>query len=171
MLACSILIVVSCEVIPEEVVREGKLAGTWNVEDVTAQVYVGKVNITRVLVVSHGYTTEEAEELLDSLVNEHLEEIGTTMVLNEDYTYMFRNKDTVTESGTWDFDSQKDALRLTKQGDKVPRKYAITRLTETTLNMDMPNRFKVIDLNEDGKDETNCTIIAELQMLKEKPVN
>lgn len=170
-LACSILMAVSCEIIPEEVIRERDLAGTWSLENVTAQVYVGKVNITRLLVVSHGYTSEEAEMILDSLVNEYLEEIGTILVLNTDYTYQFEDEGTVGEAGTWEYDAQKEALLLTKSGEKVPKRFSITHLTQTALTMGMPDRFKVIDLNEDGKNETNCTIVAEIQMVKIQPVN
>ena len=170
-LACSILMAVSCEIIPEEVIRERDLAGTWSLEDVTAQVYVGKVNITRVLVVSHGYTSEEAELLLDSLVNEYLEEMGTVMALNEDYTYQIEDEESVNEAGTWEFDAQKEALLLTKSGEEVPKRFSITHLTQNALTMEMPDRFKVIDLNGDGKNETNCTIVAEIQMEKIQPVN
>ncbi len=170
-LACSILMAVSCEMIPEEVIRERDLAGRWSLKDVTAQVYVGKVNITRVLVVSHGYTAEEAEMLLDSIVNEYLEEMGTLLVLSTDYTYQFEDEETVVEAGTWEFDTQKEALLLTKSGEKVPKRFSITHLTQTALTMEMPDRFKVIDLNEDGKNETNCTIVAEIQMEKIEPVN
>lgn len=169
---CLVLLAVSCDMIPEEVIREKDLVGTWNYEDVTAEIYVGKVNITRVLVVSHGYTQEEAEFLLDSLVDQYLaEEIGLALVLKEDYTYVMDCEGDEDMSGTWDFDDQKDALRLTKAGEKVPEKFTVEHLTQTSMIMKMPNRFKVIDLNEDGKKETNCTIVAELQMLKVKPVN
>lgn len=170
-LVCSILMAVSCEIIPEEVIRERDLVGRWSLEDVTAQVYVGKVNITRVLVVSHGYTSDEAEMLLDSLVNEYLEEMGTILVLNADYTYQFEDEGRVGEAGTWEFDAQKEALLLAKSDEKVPKRFSITHLTQAALTMEMPDRFKVIDLNEDGKNETNCTIVAEIQMVKIQPVN
>lgn len=166
------LFTVSCDMLPEEIIRESNLVGTWNFEDVTAEVYVGKVNITRVLVVSHGYTQAEAEDLLDSLVDVFLEkEIGLALVLNEDFTYLIDGEGAEDESGTWEFDAQKDALRLTKTGDQVPQKFTIEHLTQTSMIMHMPSRFKVIDLNGDGKEETNCTIVAEIQMVKVKPVN
>lgn len=162
---------VSCEMLPEEVIRENDLAGTWKYDKVTAEVYVGKVNITRVLVVSHGYTQEEAEMLLDSLVNDYLgDHTGMSLLLNKDYTYLIDGTEE-DESGTWEFDEQKDALRLTKTGEKVADKYIIEHLTPFSMELRMPDRFRVIDLNGDGKDETNCTIVAEMLMEKEKPVN
>lgn len=171
-MGCLVLVAASCEMFPEEVIRENDLVGTWNFDDVTAEVYVGKVNITRVLVVSHGYTQEEAEILLDSLVGVYLEnELGMTMVLNKDYTYLIDGEGDLDESGTWEFDDQKDALRLTKTGEHVPQKYTIEHLTQTSMTMHIPSRFKVIDLNGDGKEETNCTIVAEIQMVKIQPVN
>lgn len=167
-----VLFAVSCEVIPEEVIRENDLPGTWLYEDVNAEIYVGKVNITRVLVVSHGYTQEEAELLLDSLVGVYLDqEIGLSLLLNADHTYLIDGDGGDDESGTWEFDDQKDALRLTKTGEKQPEKFIIRHLTKTSMTMQMPARFKVIDLNEDGIVETNCTIVADIQMVKEKPVS
>lgn len=165
----SILFAVSCEMLNEEVIREGDLVGTWSFDDATAQVYVGKVNITQLLIVSYGYTNEEAELKLDSLVNKAMEEIGETWILNEDRTYLIDGEEEHDKSGTWDFDAQKDALRLTQSGAEIPEKFTVTQLSKTTMVLDLPNGFEVIDLDEDGKPETNCTIVAEIKMEKSLP--
>ncbi len=161
----------SCEMLTDEVIREGNLVGTWSFDDATAQVYVGNVNITQLLVVTYGYSKEEAELKLDSLVNERLEEMGETLVLNEDRTYLIDGSGEDDETGTWDFDTQKDALRLTKSGAETPEKFTVTHLSQTTMILELPNEFGVLDLDEDGNLETNCTIVAEIEMLKVQPVN
>lgn|GEM_PF-2079217 len=167
----SVLFAASCELLTEEVIREGDVVGTWSFEDVTAQVYVGNVNITRLLVVTYGFSQEEAEVKLDSLVDDLLEEMGETMVLNEDHTYLIDGEGDNDEAGTWEFDAQKDALRLTRNGAEVPEKFTVKELTQGTMVLVMPNVFEVLDLDEDGEVETNCTIVAELHMKKIKPVN
>ena len=170
-LTCSILMVVSCEMFTEEVVRENALIGTWSFDDASAQVYVGNVNITQLLIVTYGYTSEEAELKLDSLLNEHLEEMGKILTLHEDYTYLIDGEGEEDESGTWEFDPQKDALRLTESGALAAEKYTIEDISHATMVMVLPNRFEVLDLDGDGEQETNCTIVAEIQMVKIQPVN
>ncbi len=170
-LTCSVLMAVSCELFTEEVVRENELIGTWSFDDASAQVYVGNVNITQLLIVTYGYTSDEAEIKLDSLLDEHLEEMGKTLTLNEDNTYLIDGEGDDDASGTWEFDPQKDALRLTESGALVAEKYTIEDLRQTTMVMVLPNRFEVLDLDGDGEQETNCTIVAEIQMVKIQPVN
>jgi hypothetical protein len=167
----SVLIAASCELLTEEVIREASLVGTWSFEDATAQAYVGNVNITQLLVVTYGLSKEEAEVKLDSLVDGFLEEMGETLVLNDDHTYLIDGEGDDDETGTWEFDAQKDALRLTRSGAEVPEKYTVKQLTQTTMILAMPNGFEVLDLDEDGEVETNCTIVAELHMEKVQPVN
>lgn len=167
----SVLFAASCEMFTEEVIREASLVGTWSFEDATAQVYVGNVNITQLLVVTYGLSKEEAEVKLDSLVDDFLEEMGETMMLNEDRTYLIDGQGDNDESGTWEFDAQKDALRLTRSGAEVPEKFTVKDLTQHTMILVMPSGFEVLDLDGDGVLETNCTIVAELHMEKIQPVN
>ncbi|MDF1572846.1 MAG: hypothetical protein P1P82_14655 [Bacteroidales bacterium] len=167
----SILFTASCELLTEEVIREGDVVGTWSFEDATAQVYVGNVNITRLLVVTYGLSQEEAEVKMDSLVDDFLEETGETLVLNADHTYLIDGEGDNDEAGTWEFDAQKDALRLTRSGAEVPEKYTVKELTQQTMILVMPSGFEVLDLDGDGALETNCTIVGELHMKKIQPVN
>jgi hypothetical protein len=132
---------------------------------------VGDVNITQLLVVTYGMSKEEAEVKLDSLVDGFLEEMGETLVLNADYTYLIDGEGDNDEAGTWEFDVQKDALRLTRSGAEVPEKFTVKQLTQRSMILVMPNGFEVLDLDEDGEVETNCTIVAELHMEKVQPVN
>ena len=162
---------VSCELLPEEVVRESTLPGSWSIDDATAQVYVGNVNITRLLTISYGYSQEEADARLDSLVEDEMGFIGSTLTLNEDSTYSLEKNGHIDESGSWAFDDQKNALKLTRKGEEVHEKYTVSQLTRSSMKLGLPNRIEVIDLDRDGEPETNCTIIGDLELHKKETFN
>ncbi|MEX0987409.1 MAG: hypothetical protein WD052_08030 [Bacteroidales bacterium] len=148
-------------------IDEADLVGTWNIDDVSAEISVAGINITQFLIATYEYSSDSAEAMMDSLVSEFSEGISGTITFSADYNYVISGSE-IEGSGTWSLDTETDLLSLQETGDTELEILTVETLNATTLIVTLPAEDEELDLNGDGEDETTVDISIVIEMSKEE---
>jgi len=143
---------------------ENTLVGKWTIGETSVEITVEGVDVIEYMVTNFGYTTEEAQSVVDSFIQEINDGNTGTINFKSDNTYQLSFTNTNDEEdGTWSVSSDGNTLNLyfDNEEDNLP----ILSLT-SSLAMIGINDQEDVDLDDDGENETILDLDMALSLSK-----
>ena len=167
-LIASLFIITSCETNDGESF-ESDLIGTWNIDDSSFEVTVDGVSLINFLMTTYQVTQQEAQAFINIFTADLGEDASGSITFKKDNTYNVVDGN-YTESGTWSISSDGKTLTITGTEDNGTDTYTddftIVTLTSMKMVLTIAEESEMVDLDDDGIDETKLDIIMELVLSK-----
>ena len=165
LMSLSLVFFNSCEK-DEGTKASSDLIGTWNIDNSTVSVTVGGVDLVTYLMDAMELTQEEAEFMAGFFTD--FGSMSGTVTFNDDNTYQAKMVGEEVENGTWSISSDGKTLSLKESGDSEDSADNLTIITLTPSNLviALPAESEMVDLDDDGTDETQMDISIELRLSK-----
>jgi len=149
-----------------EGLNEADLYGTWSIDDYVIDLQVAGVNINSFLEHSMGIVPEEAQSKVDSLMMLINANHNGTISFNTDNSYTAAYEDEASDSGTWTLFLEQGRLEMRSEITNRLQMLKIESLTESSLVIKHPAQTVNVDLNGDGKEDTQVNAILEYMLIK-----
>jgi len=144
---------------------EADLYGTWTIDETSADVTVGGVDIVTMMVTTMGMVEADAQAKVDSMMTDMLSSITGTITFNEDNTYEILVTGESADNGTWSVST--DGITLTMvEADMDSDNMTIVDLTKDSLILRMEAEEEDVDLDGDQEEETTMQFVLEIQLSK-----
>ena len=162
-LGFSMVAITSCDSLGTN--SESDLYGIWNFDDVTIEITANGGDFVDLLVDEFGFTLENAEAQLDTMMMDLEAEISGTIEFKDDNTYNTQMTDDAPDNGTWTL--SEDGITLTIVDSELDSEtLTIDKLTSSSLIISLPTEEEDIDLDGDDVEETTLTLRFEMQLSK-----
>ncbi len=162
-LAISISLTTSCSKESEDEKKSNDLIGTWTIDNTTADLSVGGVDIVTYMTTNFDYTEQQAQMLVDIFTAGMEASNQGTVNFKDDNTYTLTNSDGV-ENGTWSVNNDGSTLTMVYQNETD--NLTILSLSSSNLKLKIPTETETVDLDDDGTEETTIDIDMELNLSK-----
>ncbi|MEZ5197100.1 MAG: DUF4923 family protein [Bacteroidales bacterium] len=162
-LMLSMVLVSSCKKETEDEKTQNDLIGTWNIDNSTADLSVGGVDLVTYMTTNFEYTEQEAQMLVNFFTSGIEAGNQGTINFKDDNTYQFTNSEGV-ENGTWSINNDGNTLVLVYENETD--NLTIVSLSSSNLKLRIPTETEDIDLDDDGDNETTVNIDMTLNLSK-----
>ena len=160
----SFSLVSSCTKISENVYAANALVGVWRLAGTTIEITVEEVDVIEYLMITFGYTEDEAQEIKDDIVDGIFDNYINSITFYGDKTFQATMSDYAKESGTWSMSADGKTLKLFFKEEEVS--LTILEQTSSALKLRFPTKFEDVDIDEDGVNETTLEINIEQGLTK-----
>jgi len=155
-LSFSISIISSCHKVTENIAVADAIVGYWRFGETSVEVTVDGVDFVQYATTKFGLTTEEAEDLLDNILDDVLENYAGQIDFNGDRTYEVTLNNDDKESGEWSVSPDGKILNYYFENKK--NELVILKLTASLLRVQFPKQYEDVDIDNDGVNETTVEI-------------
>lgn len=162
-LILTMVLVSSCNKETEDEKAQNELIGTWNIDNSTADLSVGGVDLATYMTTNFNYTEEQAQMMVNLFTSGIEAGNQGTINFKDDNTYQFTNSEGV-ENGTWSINNDGSTLVLVYENETD--NLTIVSLSSSNLKLRIPTESETVDLDDDGDDETTIDVDIELNLSK-----
>ena len=163
-LLTSAVFISSCEKATENVAVEKALVGLWRFGEKTGSVTVDGMDFIQYATTTFGLTEEEAQEVLDDIIDDVLWYTSREIMLNGEKTYQLTIYNVGETYGTWLVSADGETLKLT--GDNEVANLTILEIAARALLLRFPTGHQEVDIDGDGENETIVDINMEMTLKK-----
>ena len=159
-----LMLVSSCKKISEDPAIAKALVGFWRINDGSAETTVEGVDFIAYVTDHFGLTESEAREILDDILQNNLQSLTGTMILNGDRTCQLNISNQGEEPATWSVSADGDTLSLFFGGEED--QLLILTLDANAMQLQLPVQYVDADIDGDGISETLLEIVRKIGLAK-----